>query len=190
MRFFSTVFIFLYLIIFSCSSLFALDFKDGYKGNKRLKSNFFTVYFESDQALNNFEFAIDVPYNIRALTLEPTVLYETGDVAGELDILYLAVSAILDIELSKYSCKIKVCDDAESLSRISNRLFGRTIDVPAFYVLENNTIYVDARDVNINILGHELAHAIQNEYFVVPPPQKIQEVLAGYVEYQLRKSVI
>ena len=50
-----------------------------------------------------------------------------------------------------------------------------------------NTIYVDSENININIFGHELSHAIQSHYFVVPTSNKMQEILAGYVEYQLRK---
>lgn len=33
-----------------------------------------------------------------------------------------------------------------------------------------------------------MGHALMSHYFVVQPSVKIQEVLAGYVEYQLRKS--
>jgi len=174
-------------VIFSVSPLYARSYRDGYTGSKKIRSKFFTVYAESDGALRSFEYNIDVPSSIRAIIHEPTVLYETGDVGGELDILYLAVSEILDINLRKYSCNVKVCQDAQSLAAVSKKLFGRVIDVPAFYVLDNNTIYVNGDDVSINVFGHELSHAIQNEYFVVPPPEKIQEVLAGYVEFQLRK---
>jgi hypothetical protein len=38
------------------------------------------------------------------------------------------------------------------------------------------------------MLGHEIAHAIISSFFIVPPPEKIQEVLAGYVDYSLLKK--
>ncbi len=38
------------------------------------------------------------------------------------------------------------------------------------------------------LLGHEMGHVIISHYFVVPPSYRIQEVLTGYVEFQLRKS--
>ena len=66
-------------------------------------------------------------------------------------------------------------------------LFGQEVQPGGFYVSSIDTLYVDAEYVNIHILGHELSHAIQVHYFVVPPPAKIQEILAGYVEYQFRK---
>lgn len=165
----------------------AARINDGYRGNKKISSEYFTVYAEDTSALNRFEYHFTVPSSIDAIVPEPTVIYDTGDVGGELDVLYLAIAEILDIHIKKFHCNVKVCSDAASLARISERLFGRTVRVPAFYVVDNNTIYVDASNISINVLGHELAHALQNEYFVVPPPVKIQEVLSGYVEYQLRK---
>jgi hypothetical protein len=49
-------------------------------------------------------------------------------------------------------------------------------------------VYISYPEMTIGMLGHKIAHAIISHYFVVPPPAKIQEVLAGYVEYSIRKS--
>ena len=40
----------------------------------------------------------------------------------------------------------------------------------------------------LKVLGHEIGHAVISHYFVVLPSVKVQEVLAVYVEYQLRKT--
>jgi hypothetical protein len=75
------------------------------------------------------------------------------------------------------------------LAGIYRRLFDRDLgEVKSFYVYELNTIYTSAENFRRGIIGHEIGHAIMSHYFVVQPPVKIQEVLAGYVEYQLRKS--
>jgi hypothetical protein len=58
----------------------------------------------------------------------------------------------------------------------------------SFYVYDLNTIYVSAGSFKREVLGHEIAHAVISHYFVVQPPMKAQEVLAGYVEYQLREA--
>jgi hypothetical protein len=34
-----------------------------------------------------------------------------------------------------------------------------------------------------------MAHALISNYFVVAPPPKVQEILAGYVEYSVRKRM-
>jgi hypothetical protein len=58
----------------------------------------------------------------------------------------------------------------------------------SFFVNDLNTIYIAADHFDVGVLGHEIAHTVQSHYFVVAAPTKVQEVLAGYVEYQLRKK--
>ena len=94
----------------------------------------------------------------------------------------------MDIRLKKFHSEVKICQDAASLSLVAANLFGRSIQSRAFYVVALDTLYVDAETVNLHVLGHELSHAVQAKYFVVPPPEKIQEILAGFVEYELRKA--
>jgi len=106
-----------------------------------------------------------------------------------LDALFLWSSNILDMQLLTYHGKVKVVRDAAELDAIYSRLFG--IEHPgekAFYVYEVNTVYVIAQEFTKEIVGHEVAHAIISNFFVVQPPMKVQEVLAGYIEYQLRKN--
>jgi len=58
----------------------------------------------------------------------------------------------------------------------------------SFYVNDISAIYISGENFRREILGHEIAHAIINHYFVVSPPIKVQEILAKYIEYQLRKA--
>jgi len=44
-------------------------------------------------------------------------------------------------------------------------------------------VYVDR--VTDGVLAHEIAHAIINSYFDVPPPKKVQEILSQYVDRHL-----
>jgi hypothetical protein len=108
--------------------------------------------------------------------------------AGTLDGLYGEVSDILDIHMYTFHGSIRVVPDKESLSALFRQSYGVDIRDPSVYVHEKNTIYISLADLTIGMLGHEIAHAIISHYFVVPPPVKVQEVLSGYVEYNLRKS--
>ena len=36
--------------------------------------------------------------------------------------------------------------------------------------------------VTDNIIAHEIAHAVINAYFVIPPPARMQEILAQYMD--------
>ena len=106
-----------------------------------------------------------------------------------LDEIYLEVSDILDIHMYSYRIKLQVLPNKAYVSEVLQEHYSKKIDMPSFYFYEKNTIYISADQINAGILAHEVAHAIVSHYFVVPPPAKVQEVLCGYVEYSLNRSI-
>jgi hypothetical protein len=93
------------------------------------------------------------------------------------------------MQLYSLQGKIKICKDFAQLSTIYCNFFNKELGATSFYVSDLNTIYTSAENFKREIIGHEIVHAIISHYFVVLPSVKIQEVLAGYVEYQLRKTI-
>ena len=55
----------------------------------------------------------------------------------------------------------------------------------AFYSHRSRTIVVSIDDITDRILAHEIAHAVICAYFVTPPPVRMQEILAQYVDKNL-----
>ena len=55
----------------------------------------------------------------------------------------------------------------------------------AFYSHKRKTIYVSIDKLTPGVLAHEIAHAIINVYFETPPPERMQEILAQYVDKHL-----
>ncbi len=55
----------------------------------------------------------------------------------------------------------------------------------AWYSREKKCITVAVDHVTDGVLAHEIAHAVINSYFDVPPPKQVQEILAQYVDRQL-----
>ena len=109
-------------------------------------------------------------------------------IAQLFDSIYLEVSDILDIHMYSFKGVISIMPNKVGIHDILSAYMTEPPDVPAFYFHERNTVYVSLADMNLGILSHEIAHAIIDKYFVVTPPAKVQEVLAGYVEYSIRKS--
>ncbi len=55
----------------------------------------------------------------------------------------------------------------------------------AEYSHRTRSITVAVDRVTDGVLAHEMAHAVINAYFPVPPPEKAQEILAQYVDKHL-----
>ncbi len=55
----------------------------------------------------------------------------------------------------------------------------------AFYSHNSRAIYLTTDRLTPGVLAHEIAHALINVYFTMPPPADMQEVLAQYVDKHL-----
>jgi len=55
----------------------------------------------------------------------------------------------------------------------------------SLYLHKNKAIYVSLENITANIFAHEVAHAVINSYFPIPPPAAMQEILAQYVDKHL-----
>ncbi len=108
--------------------------------------------------------------------------------AKTLDGLYQEVSDILDIHMYSFKGSVVAFADQPALERFLKQQYGIDFPERSLYHFEKNTIYISLADATVGMLGHEIAHAVISNYFVVPPPEKVQEVLCGYVEYSLRKT--
>ena len=185
-RFFQKIFCRGMLFLFMGSSI-AWAGQDGFVLGKQIKSRYFTIHLKSGVDTDRLTMKIALPSSIKAIIRSSTVGFKDDNLEDQLDLLYLAVYEILEIHLKQFQSSVKVCDDSDCLSNVAKKLFGQEIKSGGFYVVALDTLYVDSDNVTLNILGHELAHAILTKYFVVPPSERIQEVLAGYVEYAFRK---
>ncbi|MCX5708009.1 MAG: hypothetical protein NTY14_03390 [Candidatus Omnitrophica bacterium] len=104
-----------------------------------------------------------------------------------IDGLYLEVSDIIDIHIYSFKGTIRVLPDRPSLEALLKKDYNLDFPERSLYYFEKNTIFISQADITLGMLGHEMAHAIISNFFVVPPPPKVQEILAGYVEYSLNK---
>ena len=154
-----------------------------------VKSKYFSVYANKDIDITAFLSKLHFEHFTHIDNIFDSPVSDRKDVlAKTLDGFFLEVSDILDIHIYSFHGNIKIVSDSKKIQSVFRDFFGMDFNERAFYAHENNTIYVSFSDLTLGMLGHEIAHAIQSHYFVVPPPVKIQEVLSGYVEYNLRKS--
>ena len=177
------------LFLISISPCCAIE--DDFGPAKKMDSKYFTIYYSPQ---------LDPASLAQQLNIQPADEFlargsinrdnpSSTEFAAMLDTLFLRVCSILDMPLYSFQGNLKVCQNQEQLNRIYNSLFESSLEnQKSFYVSSLNTIYICAENLKREVLGHEIGHALISHYFVVLPSVKIQEVLAGYVEYQLRKQ--
>ncbi len=171
----------------------AYGYEDGFGQAKKLQTKQFTVYYAPQIDTSSLAQKLNISFSDRVLAgTNPKANAAEGgqlELAEALDILFLSVSNILDMNLYSFQGTIKICLDTNQLNNIYTNLFNSSLGGRfSFYASELNTIYISQEHFQREILGHEISHAIMSRYFVVQPPVKASEVLAGYVEYQLRKT--
>ena len=182
-----------YKVTIACVILFYLGigianaFDDGFSAAKKIEGKYFTIYCSPQVDIFGLSQQLNVGPSDKILVGGSA---NTMDLADMLDTLYILVGDMLDMRIYSFKGNIKICPSQQRLDSIYNNLFGRSLTSHAysFYVYDMNTIYASAENFKIGVIGHEIAHAVISHYFVVQPSVRIQEVLAGYVEYQLRKT--
>lgn len=156
-----------------------------------IEGAYLTIYYAQELDPKELAQKLDITYAeeiLAARAVSSGAFTGNRELADMLDTLFLQVCDVLDMHLYSLKTNIKICKNLEQLKDVYSYLFYKDINTCSFYVYNLNTIYISPESFNIGVLSHEIAHAITSHYFVVQPPIKISEVLAGYVEYQLRKN--
>ncbi len=172
----------------SASCLYAADF-----GN-RTESEYFSIFYTDKVDILDVAQKLSISASLYVYQDDSRKIVFGGDpediLAQSIDGLFSEVSDILDMHLYSYHGDIKICSTQKELRVIFANFFKGELKSEAFYHYEANTIYITQEGLRTGVAAHEIAHAIITHYFVVLPPVKVQEVLAGYVEYNINKKLI
>ncbi|MCK5215163.1 MAG: hypothetical protein KAR05_07415 [Candidatus Omnitrophica bacterium] len=154
-----------------------------------VKSQYFSIYAQKgvdiDQVLKvlNYDYFLQLESLLQVLP--PNV---RNILVKTIDAIYLETSDILGVNIFTFEGTIRIYKDKAAMHNHLLEKFGAPAKAPAYFSYDDNTIYLAMEDLTLGIFSHEMAHAIITHYFGIPPPVKMQEVLSGYVEYNLRKS--
>jgi len=167
----------------------ALALDDGFGPAKEIEGKYFTIYYAPQLEASGLAQRLSISASDKVLSGGSLEVKNpsASELADMVDILFNRVCNILDMDVYSFKGNIKICRDKDQLKGIYSNLFEKELTRLSFYVYELNTVYISAESFTREILGHEIAHAVISHYFVVLPSVKVQEILASYVEYQLRK---
>jgi hypothetical protein len=180
------------LCVLSGGVVHADDIPDGFAPAYKVEGKHFTLYYKADvdvlRLLHNLDFSATDKILVDGKIVQTSE--PEKEVLDALDNIFIQACEVLDMPLYSYKGNIKVFRTQEDLTNMFYRLYRRSLPDTghSYYSFDLNTIYISEEYFKMRILAHEMAHAIVNHYFAVSPPEKIQEILAGYVEYQFRKK--
>ena len=168
------------------------DVRDGFNDHLKIESRHFTIYYKD---------GVDLSALLESLKITRADLLLTRQsiddsspekkLASMLDIIFDRTCDILDMHVYSFKGDIKIFPTQELLQVYFNAAYpGQRMPCAgvSFYSQDLKSIYITPLGFCRGILGHEMGHAVISSYFVVSPSIRIQEVLAGYVEYQLKKA--
>jgi len=133
--------------------------------DKVFQTKFTTIHYTDDAQIDAFI------WRLGGQRLE--YVNEPELASHRIDRLIERVSMILDMYPENFQIAIHLRSDELLMNKI------------AYFEYETNAIYSSVDKVSDGVIAHELAHAIIVRYFPTPPPSKVQEILAQYVDRQL-----
>jgi hypothetical protein len=106
-------------------------------------------------------------------------------VKQKVDALFERVQQILDTGICKDKVNINIYPNKKSFYEVRKKMIGEDSHFRAWYIFEENTIYINADDVHDGILAHEIAYVIIDHYLNIRPSKAIFEILAIYADENL-----
>jgi len=106
-------------------------------------------------------------------------------IAKKIDTLFARSQEILEMQGFINKISVKIFNDKQQFNHAFFTLYKKECTERAWYTHEKLTVYIQLDDFHEGMLAHEFAHAIINQYMIVPLPGKTAEILARYVDTHL-----
>jgi len=150
-----------------------------------LKSRYATIVYGSDDQLRRFNKEISLGSLSYLLRDKKSVTID-DEARNKLDVLIERVETILSMYPKEVRFTLVLLPSDKEVQSIFRKKYGKDVDYISFYSPRDKAIYVSVKDIDIDVLAHEIAHLIIDLYYGIGTPQRIHEVLAQYVESHLK----
>jgi hypothetical protein len=150
-----------------------------------IKSRYVTVQFASRELLSEFNEELELGRKLDSYARKRPVVTVEDEVLAKVDTVVEKAESILEMFPDKLHVRIVLLADKDEVAQVFLQKHNKKVDYLAFYSLSEDTIYLSVDDVNLEVLAHEMGHAIVDRYFDVRPPYNIHELMAQFVEKRI-----
>ena len=145
------------------------------------KSRYATISYPNRQVLEEFNDNLRLNRKLN-YAMRKNVVTVADEVLAKLDIIIDKVQIVLDMFPDYYHVRVVILPDADDVSRVYQRKYGKRANHIAYYSLSEKTIYVSADDMKLRVIAHEIGHSVVDHFFKVRPPYNIHELMAQFAE--------
>jgi len=101
------------------------------------------------------------------------------------EIILLRVKEILAMDPKEFHIKVRIFKTRQEMNDTYALMFDNSANFKSFYIHYFKSVYTNEQDFIDSVMAHEMGHAVIDHYFSVPPPTKMAELMATYVDAHL-----
>jgi hypothetical protein len=145
-------------------------------------SRYITLTYTSQKQLDSFNENVDLGRKLGQFVRKKNVVTVEDEVLAKLDTILEKAETVLDMFPNGLHIKVVLLDTLEDVSQIYKQKYGKNVEHLAYYSLSEKAVYVSVNDSRLEVVAHEMGHAIVDHYFDVRPPYNIHELMAQFTE--------
>jgi len=158
-----------------------------------LQGDSITILYLPDANIRKLEARLrtrDVP-----ISQEYRMLLSNGSLSMEdrlkarIEIILLRVKDILGMDPKDFHVKVRIFKSRQDMNDAYAWMFNESANFKSFYIHHFESIYTNEQDFLDSVMAHELGHAVIDHYFSVPPPSRMAELMAIYVDSNLDQEL-
>ena len=140
------------------------------------------MVYAGQQQLDDFNDQVELSRKLDQFLRKKNILTVEDEVLAKIDTIFEKAETVLDMFPDNLHIRIVLLDSADDVARIFKEKYGKDANHIAYYSLSEDTIYISVDNARLEVLAHEMGHAIVDHYFDVRPPYNIHELMAQFTE--------
>ncbi len=145
-----------------------------------IESRYATIIYSSERDLKKFNQKLYMGRLKSQVRISSDTV--TEEVSAKIDFIVQKVMSVLDMIPSDLRFSIVIHPNVQEVQSEFKRLYKIHVDYIAFYSPSQNRIFYSAESTNLQVVSHEIAHVVIENYFTISPSQRVQEVMAQFAE--------
>ncbi len=144
------------------------------------KSRHATLRYSDPQLVRQFNDKIYLGRSLQRILRQKNSVTVEEEAMAKVDIIIEKAMVVLDMFPDNMHITVVLLPRAADVARVYRENYGRKADYIAYYSLSQKTIYLSVNNANLEVVAHEVGHAVVDHFFTVRPPYNIHELLAQF----------